>query len=93
MEAVTRAEVVACLRSANPRATDQEIELYASHFLDYQEAEQNIRKHGTIVLHPRTGAPIDNPYSRIKGTSSKQLRGFRLQTNELWRLVALERES
>ena len=66
MGTVTRDEVVALLRRDNPGARADEVALYADCFLDYQEAVNNIRDNGNIVVHPRTGAPIDNPYLKVK---------------------------
>lgn len=54
----------------------------------YDEAQANIEKNGAVVAHPRTGAPIENPYIKIRdkavatmakalGTATKQ-RVFKL---------------
>ncbi len=47
--------------------------LYADAFLAYQEANQNIIENGCIVLHPRTAAPVENPYLRLRERALKQL--------------------
>lgn len=71
---MTRDEVLIILRRDNPAARADDISMYADAFMDYQEAQANIAKNGTIVIHPRTAAPINNPYCLIKGTAMRQLR-------------------
>lgn len=66
MGKMTWAEVVATLTQTNPHAGDDRIAMYADCFMDYQEAQMNITKNGTIVFHPRTGSPISNPYAEVK---------------------------
>jgi hypothetical protein len=60
--------------------------MYADAFGEYQTA-QNINENGTVVMHPRTGSPIDNPYLRIRDGASKTLRETLfagLKTDALW---------
>lgn len=71
---MTRDEVLAILRRDNPRGGADDIAMYADCFLDYQEAQANIQKNGNIVSHPRTAAPIENPYIKVKATAMNQLR-------------------
>ena len=71
---MTREEVVQILRQNNPGARSDDISMYADYFMDYKEAADNVAKNGNIVLHPRTGAPIENPYTKIKASSMNQLR-------------------
>lgn len=83
---MTKAEVVGVLKADNPSAPLASLELYAGSFVDYQEAADNIARHGTIVAHPRTGAPIENPYFKIKVATMKSLLAFRrLKTDLLWK--------
>lgn len=84
MVKMTKEAVVEALERLNPRGKREDIMLFASFFLDFQEAEINIREHGTIVAHPRTAAPIDNPYLRIKQVSAAAMRKFKLKSGELW---------
>lgn len=84
MGKVTREEALTKLRAANPKASPQTLTLYVDAFLDFQEAEANIRAHGVIVAHPRTGAPIENPYLRTKAAAVRALQRFRLRTECLW---------
>ena len=70
---MTLEEVLAVLRRDNPDGRPDEVAMYASFFRDFQEAEENITKNGNIVAHPRTGAPMENPYIRIKIGAMNQL--------------------
>ena len=40
--------------------------MYASALLLYREAAANIAQNGAICAHPRTGAPMENPYLRVQ---------------------------
>jgi len=71
---MTRAEVVAILRRDNPGAPADEVAMYADSYMDYQEAQANISKHGNVVAHPRTGAPMENPYIKVKVAAMGQLK-------------------
>jgi phage terminase small subunit len=71
---MNRDEVLTILRRDNPQASGDIVAMYADCFLDYREAADNITKNGNIVLHPRTGSPIENPYIKVKAASMNQLR-------------------
>lgn len=59
--------------------------LYCDAFLEYQEANENIIKNGSVVAHPRTSAPIENPYVKIRnGAMQNLLRIMGLKTDRLW---------
>ena len=62
----TAAEIAAELSKVNPRAGAMDVRIYSDALLTYREAAANIEKCGAIVTHPRTGAPIENPYLRIR---------------------------
>lgn len=81
---VRRASIIAVLRRENPAAPDHDIVIYADGFLDYQEAAENVRRNGVIVAHPRTGAPIPNPYADVKAAAAATIRKIRLRTGPLW---------
>lgn len=68
-----RDEVLGILRRDNPAAGSDLVVMYADCFLDYREAAENIAKNGNIVAHPRTGAPIENPYIKVKSAAMGQL--------------------
>ncbi len=58
---------------------------YADAYVEYQEATKNIEEHGTIVQHPRTGNPIENPYLAIRDRALKKLLSIRgVNTEGLW---------
>ena len=68
-----------------PKAPRDAIEIYAGAFLEYSEASANIEKNGTIVFHPRTGAPIENPYLRVRKAAEASMLRCRLRNvGALW---------
>lgn len=83
---LTRDEVLAILRKDNPRARLDVVSIYADSYRDYHEAADNIAEHGTVVAHPRTGQPIDNPYVKVKAAAITTLTkvGGRLKVDRLW---------
>lgn len=74
MGQITRDEVLLILHRDNPMARADEVAMYADCFMDYSEAQANIEKNGNIVMHPRTGSPIENPYIKVKASAMNQLR-------------------
>lgn len=88
------AEVRKLIRQENPQAKADDIEMYAQQFVSYFEAAVNIQANGTIVSHPRTGQPMDNPYVKIRaGAQQCMTKIRRLKVNELWSIAASELES
>lgn len=83
---MNRSEVMKILVEDNPNARIDEIVMYADSFAAYLEARANIEKNGSIVMHPRTGQPIDNPYNKIKVSAMEQLRKVNrlLVVRRLW---------
>ena len=83
---MNRQQLIDQLTAANPKARRDKITIYADSYLDYQEATKNITEHGNIVAHPRTGAPIENPYIRVKARATAVLTkvGKILKTDGLW---------
>jgi len=82
-----REEAFAILLDHNPKVQLALLNMYADAFAEYSAAMANIGEHGTVVQHPRTGAPIDNPYLRIRDGAAKSLkdpRFVRLKTDQLW---------
>lgn len=55
---------------------------FANLFLIYREASISLAKFGAIVVHPKNGAPIENPYLKIQITTGASLRrmGFIVST-------------
>lgn len=79
-----RSAIVADLTRLNPRRGGGEIRIYVDAYADYCEAQANIETHGTVVFHPRTGAPIDNPYLRIRDRAGALLGKSSLKVGSLW---------
>ena len=71
------------LRILNPDASEAEIGIYADYLRSYSTASGNIREHGEIVQHPRTAAPIINPYLEVRDSAVRMLRTIKLQTGKL----------
>ncbi len=86
METMTRDGAVAAVIAVNPRAKRATVEMYVDAWIEYRGAMTNIREHGSVVFHPRTGSPIDNPYLRVRDSAAKSLErlGAKLKTDELW---------
>lgn len=91
MASLTIPEVVALLRARTPQAQAAAIQIYAEAFVEYQAAAENIADLGTVVAHPKTGAPIENPYLRIRERSILTMERVsyraRLDVEGLWRQV------
>lgn len=69
------------LRADNPKAKELDLVIALDYLRIYCEGAQNVRKNGAIVAHPRTGAPIENPYFVIvikAGQSLSKLRSLKL---------------
>lgn len=89
MAEVTRTEVVEMLMKVNP-GRRQVVEMYVANFLTFVEAEDNILRNGNIVAHPRTGAPMENPYLRVRSIAQKNMGDLKLRVpEELWERVRL----
>ena len=65
------------LRAENPKAKEIDIEVMSMTLKTYFEASSNVKKNGAIVSHPRTGAPIENPYLKIQAAQAAQLAKMR----------------
>lgn len=50
---------------------------YADLFCEYRAASANILEHGAIVLHPRTGNPVTNPYLVVRDRALARLARMR----------------
>lgn len=82
---MTKLEVVAALRAANPYASDTEVHVFASALLEHRAAQANIDENGTIVFHPTTAAPITNPFVAVRDSTARTLLKLGLKTGDLWR--------
>lgn len=83
-DVVDRDVILSMLKRSNMNAKASDIAMYADAFIEYRTAQLNIAEHGSIVFHPRTGAPIDNPYIGIRDRAGALLRKIRLNTDRLW---------
>lgn len=76
--------IVAALRQQNPRAPAGDIQLYADALDEYRLAQANIAEHGAVVFHPRTGAPISNPYCVIRDKAAERIAKLKLKAEGIW---------
>jgi hypothetical protein len=83
MGEVTRADAIKKLAKLNPRMSPDKIRIYVDAMLTYQEASRNIEQCGAVTAHPRTGAPLENPYLKIRAAAGKTLAAFHVQTGDL----------
>ena len=74
----------AIVAAANPRANAGQVRMYVDSFIDYRTAQENIDANGTIVFHPRTGAPIANPYLPIRAAAMAAMLKLGLRADALW---------
>ena len=89
MEALTCPHVEALLRRENPMARPDELHFYAEAYLEYHKAQANIAEHGQIILHPRTGEPLPNPYLAIRASAMKLMRELAHKSPTFRRVDAL----
>jgi phage terminase small subunit len=47
--------------------------MYAHAWAEYREAQESITKNGAVVANPRTGAPITNPYLKVRDAAEAKL--------------------
>lgn len=73
MGEVTTQALVTLLREDNPDVSGPTLVVYADALRVYHEAADNIRRIGSVVTHPRTGAPMENPYLRVQTQQGKVL--------------------
>lgn len=79
--------MLAILRRDNPKARQQDLVTYADVYVQYKEAADNVAKNGSVCAHPRTGAPMPNPFAAIQSKALGDLGKIRarLKTDALWR--------
>ena len=82
-------DVLAELVTDNPSKKLVDLRIFADALATYTEAATNIDKHGAIVMHPRTGAPIDNPYLKVRASAALTLRRMKhVKSDRVMRLLA-----
>lgn len=84
MGQIDRADIIAHLRRENPDGHEHDLAIYADAFRSYQAAADNIERNGDIVLHPRTGQPMENPYNAIREKAATALRKIPISVGNLW---------
>jgi hypothetical protein len=73
MGEVTTVALLAVLRKDNPDVSGPTLQVYADALRVYHEASDNIRRLGSVVSHPRTAAPMENPYLKVQTQQGKVL--------------------
>jgi hypothetical protein len=82
---MTRDEQRKILASASPDARPHEVECYLSALHDWLACDANVREHGPVSLHPRTGAPFDNPYVAARKRAMDDMRSCKaVKADRLW---------
>lgn len=86
---MTRGEVVAILQADNPRASVAEVSMYADNFINYLKGSANIASIGAVVTHPRTMAPMPNPYLPVVAAARRAMVELRRvkSTDRLWKMA------
>ena len=79
-----KADALAKLRKLNPRKAAADLLIYVDALIDYLEAQANVDERGTVVPHPKSGAPIDNPYLRVRSNAARTIREIGLRADPLW---------
>lgn len=84
-------DILAALREENPQKRAIDLRVYADALATYREASRAIAASGAIVMHPRNGTPIENPYVKVRANAAatlakmKHVRSERtLAALELW---------
>ncbi len=88
MGEMTKSEALEILRADNPRAPLATLAIYAAAFVEHEAAQANIDANGTIVFHPRTGAPITNPYLAVRNGAAAVMQKIRIASDRLWSVAA-----
>lgn len=57
------------------------IEIYCDACETYNEAQDNIERNGAVSAHPRTGAPMENPYLKVRASSAVTIERIRKSLN------------
>lgn len=73
----------------NPSARVVDVEQYAHQMLSYVEASESILTLGTITAHPRTAAPMENPYLKVRASSLAAMNRLKRlkRVDSLWSVV------
>ena len=63
---IERETIIEILNKNNPDRSQVELAMYADAYIDYKTAADNIRENGAVCSHPKTGAPIENPFLKVR---------------------------
>ena len=58
-------DILAELTADNSHARQVDLAIFADALKMYRAASENVQKNGAVCLHPRTNAPIENPYLKV----------------------------
>ena len=66
------------LTEDNPDVQQVELQVFVDNLLVYREARANVKKNGSIVLHPRTSQPIENPFLKVQAQTGQIVSKMRM---------------
>ncbi len=64
------------MQNRNPAINVRVLAVYCDALKLYEEATANLAKNGALSGHPKTGAPMVNPYLAIRDAASKAICRF-----------------
>ena len=79
----------------NPAARVVDVEQYSHQAVAYVEASVSILNLGTITAHPRTAAPMENPYLKVRASSLATMNKIKRlkRLDSLWYAIRLHLEA
>lgn len=79
------------LKKDNPKIPLVDLRVFANALATYWEASENLRANGVVCSHPRTGAPLENPYLKVQAAQAPILARFRaVRSDRVLRLLSGE---
>jgi hypothetical protein len=75
---MTRSEIIATLRTENPRARADLLAIYADAYVEYLRCQKEIAEKGAVV------AGKESPYCAPRDRASKTMRDIRIKADTLW---------
>lgn len=83
---MTHEEIVKILRRDNASAPLGDLHMYAEAWAIHRAASANVRENGPLCAHPRTGAPMENPYLAIAASQLRVMQALKRvsKTDRLW---------
>jgi len=88
VSAAMRADRAEALRVLAGNGVPEDLaSLYADAWAEFVEAVANVERNGAVCAHPRTGAPIENPYLRVRDRAFERLLKLRRKVDArgLWK--------